>query len=337
MTRNSNSLSVAVVGAGVAGLACARVLLTAGHQVTVFEKSRGVGGRMSARRGNGWQADHGAQYFTARRPEFAREVARWTAAGAAAPWLARIVSIGPMGKPEPVSPLVRYVGSPSMTAPARALSSGIDTITSMTINVVVREADGWYLSSVEHGVRATPFDAVAIAVAAPQAVPLLQHAAPGLARVAQRAEMRSSWAVMAQSGDAPDLGFDAAFVNHGPLRWIADDTSKPGHTGARTWVLHATSDWSQAHLDAAPEHVTALLVTAFQGLARGAAVHAATAHRWRYAEPVSSMSGVPTGHVWRASDRIGLCGDWLAGGKVEGAWLSGNGLGLAIARSLAMP
>ncbi|MFY9458131.1 MAG: FAD-dependent oxidoreductase, partial [Aquabacterium commune] len=55
---------VAVVGAGLAGLSCAQALRSAGLQVTVLDKSRGVAGRMSTRRGEGWQADHGAQYFT---------------------------------------------------------------------------------------------------------------------------------------------------------------------------------------------------------------------------------------------------------------------------------
>ncbi|WP_230945853.1 FAD-dependent oxidoreductase [Burkholderia vietnamiensis] len=47
---SDSSAHVAIVGAGIAGLACARVLADAGHRVTVYEKSRGVGGRMSTRR-----------------------------------------------------------------------------------------------------------------------------------------------------------------------------------------------------------------------------------------------------------------------------------------------
>ena len=61
---------IAIVGAGVAGLACARALADAGLHVQIFEKSRGVSGRMSTRRGELGQCDHGAQYFTARDPAF---------------------------------------------------------------------------------------------------------------------------------------------------------------------------------------------------------------------------------------------------------------------------
>ena len=83
-------LHYAVIGAGIAGLSCARALAASGVHVTVFDKSRGSGGRMSTRRGEGWACDHGAQYFTARDPLFQAELARWQAAGVAARWQPRL-------------------------------------------------------------------------------------------------------------------------------------------------------------------------------------------------------------------------------------------------------
>ena len=62
----------AIVGAGMAGIACARTLVQAGHRVTLFEKSAGIGGRMSTRRSQFGTFDHGAQYFTVRDARFAR-------------------------------------------------------------------------------------------------------------------------------------------------------------------------------------------------------------------------------------------------------------------------
>ena len=64
---------VAVIGAGISGLVCARLLVEQGMEVTVFEKSRGVGGRMATRRTpEGCHFDHGAQYFTVRDERFRR-------------------------------------------------------------------------------------------------------------------------------------------------------------------------------------------------------------------------------------------------------------------------
>ena len=83
---------VAIIGAGIAGLSCAQELQGHGFSVTIFDKSKGVGGRMSHRYFGDWEADHGAQYFTARDPVFQQEVAQWVQAGVAKPWAGRIVS-----------------------------------------------------------------------------------------------------------------------------------------------------------------------------------------------------------------------------------------------------
>ncbi|HQY71364.1 MAG TPA: FAD-dependent oxidoreductase, partial [Pseudomonadales bacterium] len=51
---------VAIIGAGIAGLSCATHLVQHGCTVSLFDRSRGPAGRMSTRRGEGWQCDHGA-------------------------------------------------------------------------------------------------------------------------------------------------------------------------------------------------------------------------------------------------------------------------------------
>ena len=77
---------IAVVGAGIAGIACARTLMQAGHRVSVFEKSRGTGGRMATRRTEFGSFDHGTQYFTVRDARFAKALE--TAQGLVRPWSA---------------------------------------------------------------------------------------------------------------------------------------------------------------------------------------------------------------------------------------------------------
>jgi len=91
------SRRIAVIGAGVAGMACARTLAQAGHEVTVFEKSRGFGGRMACRQTPFGGFDHGAQYFTVRDPRFARVLE--TTPGLVRPWSANAVRVlDPLGR-----------------------------------------------------------------------------------------------------------------------------------------------------------------------------------------------------------------------------------------------
>lgn len=338
MTTSAQALPIAIIGAGLAGLSCAQALVQAGHQVHVFDKSRGPSGRMSTRRAEDhagpWQCDHGAQYFTARNAAFRTEVARWQQAGVAALWDARLASFDGSSWSTPETPLERFVGTPRMTSPAAWLVQGLQqtgeraqTQWQTTVQRLERQADGWTITSAEHGLHAQRYSAVLLAVPAPQAVPLLQPVAAAGTAVAASARMRGSWAVMVRCPVPVPLPWDGAFINDGPLRWVARDSSKPGRTvppGMETWLLHASPEWSEAHIEDSADAVTGTLLAAFAALG-GPATHLvqATAHRWRYADTEPALT---QGHWWDATACVGMCGDWLNGGKVEGAWLSGQSL-----------
>jgi hypothetical protein len=216
-----------------------------------------------------------------------------------------------------------------MTAPARLIAETLAVTSETTIVGVERRADGWQLQSAEHGWLDQHFAAVLLAVPAPQVVPLLQHASTQLAAVAARATMRGCWALMLRFDARVELPFDAAFVNEGALRWIARDSSKPGRGGPETWLLHASAEWSEARMELDADAVAAELLRAFRALG-GPAPVASTAHRWRYADTEPALD---QGCAWHDGDGLGLCGDWLNGGKVEGAWRSGRLLAGRVLRS----
>jgi len=296
---------------------------------------------MSTRRGEGWQCDHGAQYFTVRDDRFRDEVARWEAAGVAGLWEPRLAvfdagaGAGAGAAPSRAAPdgKARFVGIPRMSAPAAWLAATLCVHTGHTVVDLRHDRAGWRLHTAEHGVLDERFDAVVLALPAPQAATLLQPLLPLTAQQTGAHAMLPCWTLMvrydAGARYAPD--FDAAFVNHGPLGWIARDRSKPDRPGSDVWVLQASATWSAAHLDDDSDSVTAALLAAFAAL--GAPPPAAvTAHRWRYAraqQPAFNQA------VWLPAVRVGLCGDWLAGGRVEDAWLSGRALAAQVIVSMA--
>lgn len=326
------SLPIAIIGAGLAGLSCAQALVQAGHAVHLFDKSRGPSGRMSTRRSEDalgpWQCDHGAQYFTARDAAFRTEVQRWQAAGAAAFWDARLVSFDGHAWRTPDTPLERFVGTPRMTSPAawlvQDLGERTQTQWQTTVQSLARDDEGWALTSAEQGQHGQRYGAVLLAMPAPQAQQLLRDVAPAGAAVAASVRMRASWAVMVRCSAPLALAWEGAFINAGPLRWVARDSSKPARTGPETWLLHAGPEWSEAHIEDDEATVTSHLLATFAELGGPHPAHVqATAHRWRFADTASALT---RGCWWDADARLGLCGDWLHGGKVEGAWLSGRDL-----------
>lgn len=318
-------LPIVIVGAGMAGLSCAHHLHAAGVAVQVLDKSRGPSGRMSTRRGDGWQCDHGAGYFTALHPDFQAQVQRWEEAGVAGVWQPRIGHVnGDVGSSAVVTQPQRWVGVPRMTAPAGWMARGLSMTLQATVKQLARDGDAWTVTTAEHGTLPERFGRVVVAVPSVQAQPLLQPVAPDFAALAASAAMCGSWVLMMQFDQKLDLPWDAADITNSPVAWLARDSSKPGRAGSESWVLHASASWTQEHMEDTPEQATAALLQAFAELTGGAYQPVSlSAHRWRYAQ---SAPGLDLGCAWDAQMQLGVCGDWLHGGQVEGAWLSGQAL-----------
>jgi photolyase PhrII len=311
---NGRAISVAVVGAGIAGAAAARTLVDQGHRVVVFDKSRGVGGRMATRRSPHGPFDHGAPAFAATDPRFARRVAWWVEAGTAES--SPVPSMGAFEGGGPVT-ATAWRGAPDQPAIARRLLDGLPIEPGRPIVRARRGADGWRLDDAD-GVGHGPFDALVVAVPVAQALPLLE-AVPRLADRIACARHAPCWSVLLTLDRAacsplsiPALASPLATVV--PCRVI--DGAPP------RLVLHASAAWSIEHLEADPRAVIeALVAPALEqlDLPRGAVVEA-VAHRWRYAR-VARAVGVDALHDPVASAVV--VGDGIRGGGVESAFLSG--------------
>lgn len=315
--------NIAVIGAGMAGLSCSQALQQAGFLVTVFEKSRGPSGRVSTRQGEGWQADHGAQYFTVSQSPFEVQVQKWLQLGVVAEWQGRLYEADDSGFRPKQSDKKRYVGVPRNTCPARQMAQSLTVELEQTVQEITFAEGKWRVKSKEHGVYPQVFDKVVLAIPAPQAQALLGFNLE-VQTLAESVKMRGCWALMGRYAHTLDLPFDGLFVNTGPLSWVARDSSKPGrlHEGSEVkevWVLHASAEWSEANIESAPEEVALELLAAFTALG-GEAPMEHSVHRWRYADCGQYLH---QGYAWDAAQQLGLCGDWLNGGKVEGAWMSG--------------
>jgi photolyase PhrII len=315
---------VAVIGAGLAGLICARTLADHNVAVTVFEKSRGFGGRCATRRDGAWQFDHGAQYFTVRDPRLLPLIRSWHQQGVIGVWPG-VLAVRDHGRWSPAKTGVRrWVGVPGMNALGIHLATDLDVQLDTLVSIVEREGAQWRLLS-DSGNDLGVFDVVLACVPGPQACALLTPLAPRLAVRTTAATMHATMATMVVLAERPDLPFDGAFINDHPiLRWIGRNNSKPGRPADEAWVLHATRAWSTEHLESDPDMIAGAMTAAFQAVV-GASVAPVRqrAHRWRFAlpEPVASDEALYDGALG-----LGAAGDWCGGPRMEGALLSGIAL-----------
>ncbi len=311
--------SFAVIGGGLAGISVAHQLKNAGHQCVVFEKSRGRGGRLSTRRLEGWQVDHGTQYFTARTEAFQAEVERWVSSGwvkewPVVPWKLDRESFLPSPDDQQ-----RFIGAPTMNAMVHGLSKGLEFYADTRIDRLEKLVDHWRLWDGE-GEHYGVFDAVILTAPLAQTLALLPVGAK-LEASLRHATMSPTWAFAMSLREKTGIEADALFSNDGIVSWACRDSSKPGRPDLyETWIVHFAPKWTANHLNASEDLLRQQAVSLLERIAgKEIDIHQDFKHRWLHARSSAQEFKIPQ---WDYENKIGIAGDWTLGSRLEDAWLS---------------
>ncbi|GAB7044530.1 NAD(P)/FAD-dependent oxidoreductase [Catenuloplanes niger JCM 9533] len=295
-------MDVVVVGAGVAGLACARALVDGGARVRVLERGRVPGGRLASKRYDGRYADMGAAYLVADDPGFTAQVASWQTRGLIRPWTDTL-RVYPGGAP--TTGPVRWAAPGGLRSLAADLADGLDVRCSQPVDRLPADAD-----------------AVVLAVPGPQALRL--DPPPAIAAAARAQVWHPVIAAVLRYPTREWDDLPGAFVNDHPvLATVCDDGDRRGD-GAPVLVAHSTAALAARHLDdpGAAGPVLAAAVGELLGLSAPPVVDV---HRWTYAQPDEATDAryAVDGDVW-------LCGDAFGRPRVQTAWLSGRAVAHAL-------
>lgn len=324
---------ILILGAGVAGLSAAAALTRAGATVTVLDKGRAPGGRVATRRVEGQPVDHGSAFFHGRDPGFLA-VLDAVPATRLEGWPHRIQGRGAPCNPaafDEARPSRRLAFAEGLSALPRHLAKGLDVRNGVRATAISLD-QGVFRVTDESGQTWTAPDLI-LALPVEQAATLLS--APGLGSA--RALLGTVGTVPCQTVialyDGDDKPLDAEiFLPEAStiLQLISHDSSKRPSPRRRALVLQARAGWSAAHLDDAPEAVTAALLTeAAEILGPWAAAPALTQHhRWRYAraQPGDTLAA-PLLQAHPGGARLALTGEsFHPSAGVEGAWLAGRRL-----------
>lgn len=345
----------AIVGAGMSGIACARTLVQAGHEMQLFERQADVGGRMASQDSPFGHFDTGAQYFTVRDARFERALE--TAPGLCRPWSASSLrlldasgQLNAIGANE-----THWVAQPTMQTLVQTWAAPLIEAAALHPHSLVQriapdrlQPQRWQLHCEGPDASArvhAGFDAVLLALPAPLALALLQESNvhSSLNAPLAQIELAPCWTLMLAFPQAAQPGlttlgpqWNAARSTHHRISWLARESSKPGRGQVERWTIQASPAWSEEHFDDSPQRVQAKLLRAF---AEVTGIHAAPAwsdlRRWRHAQTRKPLG---RSHLWDASASLGACGDWCLGQRVEDAFVSGLELALASSpRPLSAP
>ena len=321
---------VLVVGAGLAGLAAAADLQQAGAGVLVLDKGRALGGRAATRRFEGQPVDTGAQFCTART----QRLRTLLETGADAGW-ARVWCHGyPLWRAGHL--IAREDGHPRWTCPdgirvlAETIGNGVKVQTSVQVTAVQRAASGIWEAMDAQGNRHQG-ERLLLNLPPAQLLALVgEHLCPLHRARIESVRLAPCWALVGLVEEDFGSGWPAVELeDHPSLAWVARDHTRRRPGAAPAAVVHARGDWSTFQLETEPEAVQEILAREAEGTFGIRFRDGCRLHRWRYAKPETSVG---ESFLWDPTRNAGVCGDWCAGGRVEGALVSGWELAGAVAR-----
>lgn len=326
------SKKIAIIGAGLSGLTLARKLKNSAD-ITIFEKTHSVGGRMSTRISDNYSFDHGAQYFSVKSNAFAKFLEPFRGNNTIEEWHPNIVEIGVKGQITPITwSQPRYIASPGMRKLCEALSDGLNIEFDRKVERIENREDGNWLildGDQSHG----PYDWVVTTAPSHQAAKLLPVES-SMQLALSAVQMKGCYALMLGFDHQFDIPWDAALRSTLPensaISWVVVNSNKPSRSHGFSILAQTSNDWADERLDDNQDNIKAFLLRDLEnllGLNLPPRAHESL-HRWRYAN-VSRPANQD--YLMDEVLHLAACGDWCLHGKVEAAFLSAQ----ALAKKLA--
>jgi renalase len=322
---------IAIIGAGLSGLMLARGLHDVAS-VTVFEKSRGIGGRMSTRYQDAFSFDHGAQYFTAKTPEFRKFLEPHIASRLVQDWQPKLVTLEHWIQSQAVTATEGfYAAVPRMTSLCKSLAEDIDVQHQREIKRIERVDGVWHLTTSD-GIDAGIFDWVISTAPALQTQRLLPKNFSGQDKL-KDSRMNGCFTLMLGYENAPTIEWDAAKIVGSPIGWIAVNSSKSGRPMGFSLVVQTSNKWAEAHLEDPTDAIEARLMDELAKLTRTdvSGPTYTSLHRWRFAS-TQTAAGAP--YLLDKDNRLAAGGDWCIRGRVEAAFTSARMLADAMRQEI---
>lgn len=309
-------MKFAIIGAGFGGLVLANILLKSGNSVTVFEKSRGVGGRMSTRYAEPFYFDHGAQCFTARRAPFKDFLLPFIQSGIVQKWQGNVISIHKNTIESRPWKEQHLVPCPNMNSLIKSLQTGVDVKLGKEV-LKLEKAKFWKVICSDF--EAGDFDHVVITAPPVQAAKLIKVAFPSIEEF-PLPRLHATFALMLGYDRPFSENYIAAKIIDSKTKWLSVNSSKPQRNNQVTsLVIHAHQTWSNKFVDAdlawVEEQMLAELANRVPYNFNNPDYK--SLHRWRYAILADAFKNKPFIDI---GNGVSAFGDWCCGSRIENVY-----------------
>ncbi|MCE2731382.1 MAG: FAD-dependent oxidoreductase [Rickettsiaceae bacterium] len=326
---------IAIIGAGLSGITLAKKLKDI-SDVTIFEKARGLGGRMSTHYAGPYEFDHGAQFFTARSLEFKKFLIELNNAEVIQPWEANFVEINDKlishsrtwGKSLP-----HYVGVPRMNSIVKYMSQDINIKLNTHITFLRKYKNTWLLRT-DKGETFDNFDWIISTAPAQQSAEILSDNFSKIESL-RNISMTGCYALMLGFTYPLEIAWDAALVKKSIISWISVNSSKPGRGNNFAMVILTNNKWADENINTSDQLVIDRIIEEVSKTIGQSLKHPIyrKLQKWRYANAEKNNFIEP---FIDFNNKISCCGDWLISGRVESAFLSASNLAQELKKRLLL-
>lgn len=322
MNNKIQNKKIAIIGAGISGLTVAKEL-DALNEVTIFEKSRGIGGRMATRRTTDYHFDHGAQFFTAKSKEFKdfcnkakddKIIEEWNCD------FVEIVGNKISRKWQFNNEKPHFVAKPQMNNLCKYIAKDLNVLLGKQVKSINFDDKKWSLKTIESEIFDN-FDYLILAIPSNQSISLMPKDSKYF-DIISNIKMSGCFTLMLGFKEKLSIEFDAALVKESNISWISVNSSKPERSKGFSLVVNSSNKWADENIEEDLEIIKEKMITYLKQIIDFdvSNINCQNIHRWRYAN-ADLRKGDKS--LFDQNLNLGICGDWLISGRVENAFLSG--------------
>ena len=323
--KNMKNKNIAIIGAGLSGVVLARKLAE-NNDVTIFEKARGVGGRMATRRAGDFNFDHGTQYFTAKTPQFQEFCKQMQSDGIIELWNPKFAEIDGTKTTRTYlfnETIPHFVATPHMNSICKHFAKNLNVAVEAKIEKISFQNEKWLLEDA-NAKEYSNFDLLILAIPSHQVMELLPQNFAHYQEIAN-IKMQGCFTLMLGFNKEIPMDFEAGIIKNSILSWVASNGSKPQRAGQFALVVHSSNNWAEENIEGDQEKIKAQMMEEVKKIVpfENTDIEYSAMHRWRYA---NSPKRNAEKSYFDPNLNLGICGDYLIGGRVENAFLSGTDL-----------
>lgn len=316
-------MKIAIIGAGLSAISAA-LNLKKNVNITIFEKSNNVGGRMAVRRSNPYEFDHGAQFFTAKNNDFRNFIAPLIKENIIQRWDARfaefnnntILRQNSWGAEYP-----HFVGVPDMNKIIQYLSKNLNVKLNKKINKITKNSKNQWILFDDNFNDLGSFDWVISSAPAEQSAIILPQEYKHQKQLLQK-KMVGCFSLMLGFKDPLSLSWDAALIGNADISWISVNSSKPGRSKSFSLLVHSTNAWAEKNINKNDQKIISYMCRETSRIIShdiSIADHIGL-HKWKYANIEKQDE---SNLLIDYDNKLASCGDWIIHGRIESAFKSG--------------